>query len=164
VAVAATTVAVAAVVTAVTVTAVSITIAVTVVVITAVAMPLLMSLIILSLRRPLVVLRKLVVVLPLAQRLLVLSLCRPLVPLLFSDCAALSLSHLTGWLLRPLSLHRPLIVLSLRRSCRLAPASCCITSCCAALSSCRPLVLSSSSHCTALSLSHLTGWLLCRLL
>jgi hypothetical protein len=99
----------------------------------------------------------------LSQCPLVLSLCCPLVLSSSSDCAALSLSHLTGWLLRRLLLHRPLIVLSLRRSHRLAPASCCIASRPAALSSCRPLVLSLSSHCATLSLSHLTGWLLRRL-
>jgi hypothetical protein len=35
-----------------------------------------------------------------------------------------------------------------------------LPSCCAALLSCRPLILSLSSHCAALSLSHLTGCLL----
>jgi hypothetical protein len=59
--------------------------------------------------------------------------------------------------------HRPLIVLSLCHSCHLALAGCCIASRCAALLSCRPLVLSSSSCCAALLLSHLTGWLLRRL-
>ncbi len=99
----------------------------------------------------------------LLQRPLVLLLCRPLVLLSSSDCTALLLSHLTCWLLRRLLLHCPLIVLSLRRSRCLAPASCCIASCRAALSLCCPLVLSLSSHCAALSLSHLTGWLLHRL-
>ncbi len=96
----------------------------------------------------------------LSQCPLVLLLCRPLILSSSSDCATLLLSHLTGWLLHRLLLHRPLIVLSLHRSCCLAPASCCIASCCAALSLCRPLVLSLSFHCAALSLSHLTGWLL----
>jgi hypothetical protein len=40
----------------------------------------------------------------------------PLVLLLYSHCTALLLSHLTSWLLHCLSLHRPLVVLSLRRS------------------------------------------------
>jgi hypothetical protein len=96
-----------------------------------------------------------------SQRPLVLLLCRPLILSSSSDCAALLLSHFTGWLLRCLLLHCPLVVLSLCRSCCLAPASCCIASRRATLSLCRPLVLSVSSHCAALSLSHLTGWLLC---
>jgi hypothetical protein len=40
----------------------------------------------------------------------------PLILSLSSHCAALLLSHLTGWLLRCLSSHCPLVVLSLRRS------------------------------------------------
>jgi hypothetical protein len=47
---------------------------------------------------------------------LVLLLCCPLILLSSSHCTTLSLSHLTGWLLRRLSLHRPLVVLSLCRS------------------------------------------------
>jgi hypothetical protein len=58
---------------------------------------------------------------------LILSSHRPIVLLSSSHCAALSLSHLTGWLLHHLLLHRPLIVLSLRRSlvflCQLVVAS-----------------------------------------
>ncbi len=92
---------------------------------------------------------------------LVLLSCRPLVLLLFFHCATLLLSHLNGWLLRHLLLHLPLIILSLRCSCRLALSGCCIASHHrAALLSCHLLVLSSSSHCAALLLSHLTGWLL----
>ncbi len=98
-----------------------------------------------------------------SRRPLVLSSCRPLVLSSSSHCTALSLSHLTGWLLRRLSPHHTLVVLSLRRSRRLAPAGCCVASRCATLSSCCPLVFSSSSHCAAPSLSHLTGWLLRRL-
>jgi hypothetical protein len=49
-------------------------------------------------------------------RPLVLSSCLPLVLLLSYYCAALSLSHLTGWLLHCLSSYRPLIVLLLHRS------------------------------------------------
>ncbi len=41
---------------------------------------------------------------------------RPLILLESSHFAAPSLSHLTGWLLCHLSSHRPLVVLSLRRS------------------------------------------------
>jgi hypothetical protein len=51
-----------------------------------------------------------------SHRPLVLSLCLPLVLSSSYHCAALSLSHLTGWLLRRLSLYRLLVVLSLRRS------------------------------------------------
>ncbi len=91
---------------------------------------------------------------------LVLSLCRPLDLSSSSHCTALLLSHLTGWLLRCLSSHCPLVVLSLHCSCCLAPAGCCVASRRAALSSCRPLILSLSSHCTDLLLFHLTGWLL----
>ncbi len=88
------------------------------------------------------------------------------------------------------SSHRPITALP---SCHLiAPAGCCVASRCTALSSsshraalssscsgwllrclpsrhplvllsCLPLVLSLSYHCAALSLSHLTGWLLHRL-
>jgi hypothetical protein len=67
-----------------------------------------------------------------------------------SHCTALSLSSYSAalivlrWLVVELTLIAP-------------------PSCRAALSSCRPLVLSSSSHCAALLLSHLTGCLLRRL-
>ncbi len=74
--------------------------------------------------------------------------------------ATLFLSHLTVWLLLCLLSHRPLIVLSLRQSHRLALAGCCIASCRATLLLCRSLILSLSSHCATLLLSHLTGWLL----
>ncbi len=55
---------------------------------------------------------------------------------LSSHRAAL-LSSCSGWLLRCLPSRRPLVLLS-----------------------CLPLVISSSYHCSTLSLSHLTGWLL----
>jgi hypothetical protein len=57
-----------------------------------------------------------------------------------SSHRAALLSSCSSRLLCCLSLHRPLVLLS-----------------------CRPLDLSSSSHCAALLLSHLTGWLLHRL-
>jgi hypothetical protein len=81
---------------------------------------------------------------------LVLLSCHPLVLSSSSHCAALSLSHLTSWC--HLSSHRPLIVLSLRRSCCLALSDCCIASHCAALSSCRPLVVPPSRPLLVLSL------------
>ncbi len=110
--------------------------------------------------RPFVFLCKLVVLLPLVAPpshplvvppscpLIVLSLHHPLV----------DSSH--RGLLCCLSLHCPLVAFSLRRSHCLAPAGCCNASCCAALLLCRHVVLSSSSHCTALSLSHLICCLL----
>ncbi len=78
-------------------------------------------------------------------------------------CTPLLLSHLTGWLLCHLSLYRPLVILSLLCSLvvlrRMVVASPLV-----ALHSCAlvvpPLILLSSSHCTALSSSHCTGWLL----
>jgi hypothetical protein len=51
-----------------------------------------------------------------ASRPAALLMCRPLVLSSSSHCATLLLSHLTGWLLHRLLLHRPLIVLSLRHS------------------------------------------------
>ena len=99
---------------------------------------------VLSLRRPLVVLlRQLVVALPLA----VLSLRHPLVnssrqlvvasPLLVLSLRPTPPSRRAGWLLRRLSMRRPLIVSLSRRAasrCRVAPAGC------RAIISRRPLV------------------------
>jgi hypothetical protein len=176
--------------------------------------PLPTSLVVLSLHRPLVVLRKLVVASPLvappsrplvvppSRPLVVLSLHHPLVvsshrlvvalplvappschlltPPLSSSCAGWFLRRLSSCcplfvppsrLLLVLSLRHPLVVSSHRLvvalplvappsrrlltpplSCRLAPAGCCIASRRTALSSCRPLVLSSSFTLNSLSL------------
>jgi len=106
---------------------------------------------VLSLRRPLVVLsRQLVVALPLlvvALPLTVLSLRHPLVnssrqlvvasPLLVLSLRPTPPSRRAGWLLRRLSMRRPLIVSLSRRAasrCRVAPAGC------RAIISRRPLV------------------------
>jgi hypothetical protein len=121
-------------------------------------------LVVLSLNRSLVVSHQLVVALPLvvppshplvvppSHPLVVLSLRHPLIVSSHQLVVALSLAALPSC--RPLTL--PL-------SCHLAPAACCIASCCATLSLCHPLVLSLSSHCAAHLLSHLTGMLLHRL-
>jgi hypothetical protein len=100
-----------------------------------------------------------------------------------SCCATLSSSCRAT----PLSSHHPITALTSRRL--IAPAGCCVASHCTALSlsshrtalllscsgwllrcllsrrplvlsSCLPLVISSSYHCGTLLLSHLTGWLL----
>jgi hypothetical protein len=83
-----------------------------------------------------------------SQRPLVLSLCCPLVLSLSSDYTALSLSHLTSWLLHHLLLHRPLIVLSLCHSHCHAQASCVAppSRCAVLLSSPCPLTVP-PSHC-----------------
>jgi hypothetical protein len=70
---------------------------------------------------------------------------------LVAPCTTLSSSHRTGWLLRPLSMRRPLVIL--------------LPCCAALLSSCSTSLLShhhlsSSSRCDALSSSHRAGWLL----
>jgi hypothetical protein len=88
------------------------------------------------------------VVLP-SRPLLVLSLCRPLVVSSHQLVVAL-----------PLVAPPSCRLLTPPLSCCLVPAGCCIASHCAALSSCRPLVLFSSSHCATLLVSHLTDWLL----
>ncbi len=137
--------------------------------------PLPTSLVVLSLRPPLVVLHKLVVASPLVAPpshplvvppscpLVVLSLRCPLVvsshQLVVASPLVAPPSHqpltlplllsCAGWLLHRLSSCRPLVVPPSQH---------------AALSLCRPLVLSLSSHCATLSLSHLIGWLLRRLL